>query len=69
MQNHTNFIAISLDNLDTVTGGYHDPAGPAGPTRPDGPQVQPQGAAAGTLGAQLGAILDRFADLAAHGQK
>ena len=69
MQDHTSFIAISLDNLSTVTGGYHDPAGPAAPTRPDGPEGQPQGTAGGTLGSRLGAILNHFADLAAQAQK
>jgi hypothetical protein len=31
MHNSTKFIAISLANLDTVTGGYHDADPPAPP--------------------------------------
>ena len=64
MNNNPNFRAISLDNLDTVTGGYHDPAGPAGRPQPDQP-TQPTG----TLGARLGALLNRFADLAGQSKK
>jgi len=53
MHNNTNFTAISLDNLDTVTGGYLDQVGP---TPPDAPQS--------TLVSHVAAILNRFADLA-----
>jgi hypothetical protein len=57
----SNFSSISLDNLDTVAGGYHDPSGPALPPTPaDPPASQPQG----TLGSHIGDILRRFADLA-----
>jgi hypothetical protein len=64
MQNNTNFPTISLDNLDTVTGGYHDPVEPPTPSHGsgDGPEGRPQG----TLVSHLGAILNRFADLASH---
>jgi hypothetical protein len=64
MKNNAKLDTISLDNLDTVTGGYHDPAGPAAPTRPDGPTQPP-----GTLGARLGTLLNRFADLASQAKK
>lgn len=61
MQNNTNFSPISLDNLDTVAGGYHDPSGPSPPPRTSGdpPAGQPQS----TLGAHIADILKRFADL------
>ncbi|HEX3764088.1 MAG TPA: hypothetical protein VHW23_35585 [Kofleriaceae bacterium] len=63
MQDNTNFSTISLDNLHSVAGGYHDPAGPPPTPRRgsgDPPEPQPQG----TLAAHLGDILNRFADLA-----
>jgi hypothetical protein len=62
MHNNTKFIAISLDNLDTVTGGYRDADPPTQPHGPDAPEGRPQG----TLSARLGAILHHFADLASR---
>jgi hypothetical protein len=57
MQNNANLPTLSLDNLDTVTGGYHDPADPPKPA----PRQRQ-----GTLSSHLGEILGRFADLAAR---
>jgi len=57
MQNNS-LTTISLDNLITVIGGYHDPSGPASPTnRPDGPENRHQG----TLGARLGQLVNALA--------
>jgi hypothetical protein len=61
MQNNS-LTTISLDNLITVIGGYHDPSGPASPNRPDAPESQHQG----TLGARLGQLVN---GLAAQGIK
>jgi hypothetical protein len=66
MQNNANLLIVSLDNLDTVTGGYHDPAGPPTPAPRQGTGDPPDGQRQGTLGSHLGEILGRFADLAAR---
>jgi hypothetical protein len=49
MQNNTNFIAISLENLNTVTGGYHDA---------DPPAPMPIGIGAGAVGSVGGVVGD-----------
>jgi hypothetical protein len=62
MQNNS-LTTISLDNLITVIGGYHDPSSPVSPTnRPDAPETQHHS----TLGARLGKLVN---DLAAQGIK
>ena len=59
MHNKTMFIPISLDNLTTVTGGYHD-ADPPTPRQGIGAPAKV------TLAAHLGEILHHFADLASQ---
>jgi hypothetical protein len=66
MQNNANLPTLSLDNLDTVTGGYHDPADPPKPAPRQGTGDPPDGQRQGTLSSHLGEILGRFADLAAR---
>jgi hypothetical protein len=55
MQNNNSLITLSLDNLNTVTGGYHDPSGSAQPSHGSGggPAPRPQG----TLGTRLGQLI------------
>ena len=63
MQDTTDFAPISLDNLDTVAGGYHDPAGPVTPSHgsTEPPESEPQA----TLGSHIGDLLKRLAERAA----
>ena len=66
MQNSANLPTLSLDNLHTVTGGYHDPADPPKPPPPrQGPDA-PDGQRQGTLGSNLGEIIGRLAGSAAQ---
>jgi hypothetical protein len=58
MHNKTIFLPISVDNLATVTGGYHDQSGAPTPRRSDPPPPP------STLTAHVGEILKHFADLA-----
>jgi hypothetical protein len=60
MQNNTNLPTISLDNLNTVTGGYHDPVPPAPRSGPDAADGQHQG----TLVSHLSEILNNLANRA-----
>lgn len=64
MLNNANLPLLSLDNLDTVTGGYHDPVDPPKPPPRQGSPDAPEGQRQGTLASHLGEILTRFADLA-----
>jgi hypothetical protein len=64
MMNNANLSLLSLDNLDTVTGGYHDPVDSPKPAPPRGSGDAPEGQRQGTLGSHLGDILARIADLA-----
>jgi hypothetical protein len=58
MQDNNALILLSLDNLDTVTGGYYDPSGPAQPDPrvPADPPHQPQD----TLGSRLGQLVSHL---------
>lgn len=55
MQDSNAPILLSLDNLGTVTGGYHDPPGPSqpAPRDPGDAPAEPQG----TLGTRLGQLV------------
>jgi hypothetical protein len=66
MHNHTaDFTPITLDNLDLVTGGYHDPSGPE-PQPEHGSGDADGRRQGGTCGRDLGKLIS---DLFAKGFK